>query len=82
MQTTIPYIDVQQVAPSSGTWLSGVGVYHKGWTGYGGYLGLSVDTYDFASHLLPDNVRSQKTMKLVKQDLKYDFERSNEGNDV
>ncbi len=42
MQTTIPYLDAQPVAPSTGTWLSGMGIYHKGSPGYGGYIGLIV----------------------------------------
>ena len=42
MQTTIPYLDSQPVSPTTGTWLSGVGIYHKGAPGYGGYIGLIV----------------------------------------
>lgn len=71
MQTTIPFIDAQNVAPSTGTWLSGVGLYHKGSYGYGGYVGLSVSTFDFTKHLLPDNVANAR--QLSHQDLKYDF---------
>jgi len=93
MQTTIPFIDVQQVAPSTGTWLSGVGVYHKGALGYGGYLGMSVDTFNFANHLLPENGNgngnspSPKTMRLMnggggqEDPFKYDFANEN-NNDV
>ena len=73
MQTTVPFIDAQHVAPTTGTWLSGIGVYHKGAIGYGGFLGISVDTFDFAKHLLPEKVTSPQSMKLVKQDLKFDF---------
>ena len=40
MQTTIPYLDAQSVTPTSGTWVSGLGIYHKGSIGYGGYIGL------------------------------------------
>ena len=60
MQTTVPFVDVQAVSPSSGTWLSGVGTYHKGALGYGGYVGLSVDTFDFSRHLLPDDSSSRE----------------------
>jgi len=42
MQTTIPFIDAQPVAPSTGTWLSGVGLYHKGSPGYGGFVGVMI----------------------------------------
>ena len=68
MQTTVPFIDAQDVAPETGTWLSGVGLYHKGKLGYGGYIGLSVETFDFSRHLLPDLTSSQ-----MSQSLKYDF---------
>ena len=68
MQTTVPFIDAQDVAPETGTWLSGVGLYHKGKLGYGGYVGLSVETFDFSRHLLPDLTSSQ-----MSQSLKYDF---------
>ena len=36
-QTTIPYIDAQNVSPVSGVWITGIGLYHKGYIGYGGY---------------------------------------------
>jgi len=52
-QTTIPFIDGQDVAPQPATWLSGAGLYHKGQVGYGGFVGFSVSTYDFSRHLLP-----------------------------
>ena len=52
-QTTIPYIDSQLVAPQAGSWLSGVGLYHKGAYGYGGYVGAMVSTYDLSHHLVP-----------------------------
>jgi hypothetical protein len=47
LQTTIPYVDAQPVSPKSGSWLGGVGFYHKGHLGYGGYVGVSVETFDF-----------------------------------
>ena len=68
MQTTVPFIDAQNVAPEVGTWLSGVGLYHKGRSGYGGYVGLSVDTFDFSRHILPDLTSAQ-----MRQSLRYDF---------
>jgi len=51
-QTTIPFMDAQPVSPSPSTWLSGAGVYHKGRVGFGGFIGLSVETFDFSRHLL------------------------------
>jgi len=85
-QTTVPFIDVQKVSPSTGTWLSGVGVYHKGALGYGGYIALSLDTFDFSRHLLPDDTSAEQqedqegrmarlrhNSNLSHEALKYDF---------
>lgn len=55
MQTTIPFIDSQPVQTTPGTWLSGVGIYHKGASGYGGYVGLQLKTYDNSRHLVAEN---------------------------
>jgi len=52
-QTTIPFIDAQPVAPQPSTWLSGAGLYHKGQVGFGGFVGWSLASYDYARHLLP-----------------------------
>ncbi len=69
MQTTVPFIDAQTVSPRSGSWLAGVGFYHKGRIGYGGFVGVSVKTYDFSRHLLPsDGARD-------KEELRFDFRR-------
>jgi hypothetical protein len=50
-QTTVPFIDSQPVAPSPPSLLSGAGIYHKGLSGYGGFVGIRVITYDFTNHL-------------------------------
>jgi len=52
-QTTIPYIDSQIVTPKKSSWLSGIGIYYKGFIGYGGYVGAMVSTYDSSKHLVP-----------------------------
>jgi hypothetical protein len=70
MQTTIPFIDAQPVRPRNGAWLTGVGLYHKGQQGYGGYVGLATLDYDFSRHLLPSRTVSGKALKLQ---LRYDF---------
>ena len=70
MQTTIPYIDAQPVTPRDGIWLSGVGLYHKGYPGYGGYVGLMTTTYDFSNHLLP---AESEPKSLQMQQLHYEF---------
>jgi len=53
-QTTIPYIDTQPVSPRPSSWLGGAGLYHKGQVGYGGFLGLSVSSYDVSRHLVAE----------------------------
>lgn len=69
MQTTIPYIDAQDVRPKSGVWLTGVGLYHKGHIGYGGYVGIMIKTFDFGRHLLPE-----RTSRKENEELKFDFD--------
>ena len=80
-QTTIPYIDSQEVAPSAGVWFTGVGLYHKGRIGYGGFVGFLVKTLDFSNHLLPDyqndggrrsdSVENERL--ILREVMKYDF---------
>ena len=80
-QTTVPYIDAQNVSPVSGVWITGIGLYHKGYVGYGGYVGFMTKTLDFSPHLLPEiddvsgtSSRLQMSDRLVLQEeLKYDF---------
>jgi len=50
-QTTVPFLDAQDVTPQPPTWLTGIGLYHKGVSGYGGYLGLRVATLDVSNHM-------------------------------
>jgi hypothetical protein len=69
MQTTIPYIDAQPVTSKDGTWLSGIGLYHKGYPGYGGYVGLTTLTYDFEKHLSPKT----KKLESMQMLLRFDF---------
>lgn len=54
-QSTIPFLDIQELAPYPPVPLSGIGVYHKAATpSDAGYVGLSVFTYDIANLLRPD----------------------------
>ena len=69
MQTTIPYIDAQPVTTREGTWLSGIGLHHRGHFGYGGYVGLAITTFNFSSHLMP---KSSEPAQMQMQ-LRYDF---------
>ncbi|CAG0917566.1 unnamed protein product [Notodromas monacha] len=69
-QTTIPFLDIQDVAPTGLTWLKGIGLYHKGYPGYGGYVGLRVFTWDIGEYMhLPP--AALKTPKLLGYDIIY-----------
>lgn len=46
-QTTIPLIDIQEVASSSLVPLSGVGLYHKGAHGFGGFVAPKIFSFDY-----------------------------------
>jgi len=46
-QTTVPYIDIQEVVSEPMVPLSGIGVYYKSRDGYGGFLAPQIITYDF-----------------------------------
>lgn len=50
-QTTVPYIDTELVEPTHPTILSGIGLYYKGQTGYGGFIAPQIITYDFTRHI-------------------------------
>ncbi|KAI4457300.1 hypothetical protein MML48_8g00016303 [Holotrichia oblita] len=50
-QTTIPFIDSQDVVTKVPTPLVGAGLYYKSTQGYGGFIGLKIVTYDFTEHL-------------------------------
>ncbi|XP_037708402.1 uncharacterized protein LOC119546293 [Drosophila subpulchrella] len=50
-QTTVPYIDIQEVVSEPMVPLSGIGVYYKGRDGYGGFLAPKIITYDFTPYV-------------------------------
>jgi len=53
-QTTLPFLDSQPVAPRPAVWLTGLGLFHKGQPGFGGFLGLRVMTVDLTSRIAVD----------------------------
>jgi len=63
-QTTVPYLDAQPVSPQPGTWLAGAGLYHKGRIGFGGFIGISVETYDFSRHMSSAQPNQDQIIKL------------------
>lgn len=50
-QTTIPFLDAQDVASEPPVPLAGAGLYYKGRDRSGGYIGPKIITYDYSSHL-------------------------------
>ncbi|XP_014222968.1 uncharacterized protein LOC106649836 isoform X2 [Trichogramma pretiosum] len=46
-QSTVPFIDAQPVEPRPAVPISGAGIFHKGRSGYGGFLALKLITYNF-----------------------------------
>lgn len=50
-QTTVPFLDAQPVESVSPTPLSGVGIYHKGRGGFGGFIAPKIITYDYTEHM-------------------------------
>ncbi|KAL9917759.1 uncharacterized protein ACN427_000395 [Glossina fuscipes fuscipes] len=49
-QSTVPFIDIQDVTSNPPVPLAGIGIYHKGRPGFGGFLGPKLFTYDIAPH--------------------------------
>ena len=50
-QTTVPFLDSTPIFPQPPTWLTGVGVYHKGKPGYGGYIAFRIATLNMTNYL-------------------------------
>lgn len=50
-QTTVPYLDAQDVVSVPPVALSGAGLYHKGQAGFGGFVAPKLITYDYARHI-------------------------------
>ncbi|XP_016923096.2 uncharacterized protein orion isoform X1 [Drosophila suzukii] len=50
-QSTVPFVDIQDVISNPPVPLAGIGIYYKGRNGYGGFLGPKIITYDFTPHV-------------------------------
>ncbi|CAK9812221.1 hypothetical protein ANTQUA_LOCUS7165 [Anthophora quadrimaculata] len=50
-QNTIPFVDIQPVEVNPPVAIAGVGVFHKGRPGSGGFVALRLITYDYSPHL-------------------------------
>lgn len=51
-QRTVPFIDGLKVEPKRPAPLSGVGLYYKGQSGFGGFIAPKIVLYNFASSIL------------------------------
>lgn len=50
-QSTIPFIDTQEIVSAFSTPLSGIGLIHRGTSTSGGFLGFNLFTYNVAPHI-------------------------------
>ncbi|XP_017851839.1 uncharacterized protein LOC108606329 isoform X1 [Drosophila busckii] len=50
-QSTVPFIDIQDVVSNPPVPLAGIGIYFKSRQGFGGFVAPKIITYDFASHV-------------------------------
>lgn len=50
-QTTVPFMDSQDVISEPPVPLSGIGIYHKGRRDFGGFIAPKIFTYDFSPHI-------------------------------
>lgn len=50
-QRTVPFIESMKIQPKILTPLSGIGLYHKGQRGYGGFLAAKLIVYNFEPHI-------------------------------
>lgn len=65
-QTTVPYIDAQDVISRVPVALGGAGIYHKGQSLYGGFIGLKLVTYDFQPYITTPNLaEGSEDVKIV-----------------
>lgn len=54
-QTTIPFIDSQLVESHNPGPLSGVGLYYKGFVGFGGFVAPKILNYNLSPHIIEPN---------------------------
>lgn len=67
-QTTVPYVDAQEVTSIPPCAISGAGIYHKGLNLYGGFVAPKLITYDYSPHIeLPQATVAEKDKYFVDQ---------------
>jgi hypothetical protein len=50
-QTTVPFLDAQEVVTNPSMPLQGVGLYYKGQSGYGGFIAPKIFTIDLSIYV-------------------------------
>ncbi|KAM8720177.1 hypothetical protein ACLKA7_006253 [Drosophila subpalustris] len=56
-QSTVPFLDIQDVVSNPPVPLSGIGIYYKARVGFGGFVAPKIITYDFTPHVqVPKNI--------------------------
>lgn len=65
-QTTVPYIDIQDVESIPPVALAGAGIHHKGQKGFGGFVAPKLFTYDFAPHIEVQELDDPNANKVKK----------------
>lgn len=50
-QTTVPFLDSQDVLPGQESPLQGLGLYYKGLYGFGGFIAPKIETLDYSSFI-------------------------------
>lgn len=64
-QTTVPFVDTQDVISMPPVALSGAGIYHKGQPGYGGFIAAKLITYDFGPHIQTPSPENSEEIKII-----------------
>lgn len=64
-QTTVPFLDAQDVISIPAVPLSGVGLYHKGQPGYGGFVGLEIFSYNIGPHVQTPKTDTSEEINIV-----------------
>lgn len=54
-QTTVPFLDAQEVVNNPPVPLEGLGLFLKGNSGYGGFLSPKIKTFDYGPYVQPTN---------------------------
>lgn len=67
-QTTVPFMDAQDVISKIPVALNGIGIYYKGQSSFGGFIGMKLVTYNFAPHVIPPDFSGEDDYQYVPLD--------------